>query len=218
MNKIAKIFVAFAMSLALFLGTEQKETQAQGMPVIDIQGLLTSVMDYVKDLDLTGFMTELSSWDITLEQYKKVADGIRKVAEVYRLLEKMGYIGETLVNMYSLAVDEVAYMQYLSGEVQNCGNAAVFALAITNIAGEFKDYITSMLDVSSAISGSLKKMDSADPSAIVDFLAKLAKDTQKDIFMARNHFHYRINAVIASARSEKLGKLTNNILQEVQFI
>ncbi len=218
MKKITKIFVAFAMSIALFLGTEQKETQAQGMPVIDIQGLLTSVMDYIKDLDLTGFMTELSSWDITLEQYQKIADGVKKVIEVYNFLENLGYVGHTLENMYTLAVDEYGYMNFISAELQNYGNPAVYALAVTNIANDFKDYLINMLDISKTISGKLKKMESADPSAVMEFLAKLAKDTQKEIFMARNHFHQRVNRVIGAARAERLGRLTGIAMREVRFI
>ena len=222
MRKIRKFFVAFGLSVALFLGTEQRETQAQGMPVIDIQGLLNSILSFLQDADLGGIFEAVNSWDIDITKYTELITQLQSLMQVYETFQRLGYLGEAITNTVTLFTTEMEFMNSIAMDMQNRGDGLSYVSAVMTCSTDFYNFCIESMDIASQVSEFVGNITSGSTSSSASQIIQMMTDSinqfQADCFVARNHFNSIITQIAYNSRARGVSEDMGMLLRTLDFI
>ena len=200
MRKITKIFVAIALSIGLFLGTEQEEARATGWPTIDISNLLQNILDYIQSGQVAGLFDEISDMEIKLAEWKEKGEQFKRVIEITKIVRegiRFGWqINQSAMRFADTRLRLERYIKWLN---DNGATAEGIAAAIS-CRTEYLRFYESIVEESKEKNKFLESMKSGNALEILQSAEDLLAKFEQDFYACEYYIEQQIRGVYQRER------------------
>ena len=196
MRKIHKILATAAISLGLFLGFEQKETQAMiipGINVMDLSNLFQAAAQMLQDADLGGLFSQISDLEMKTQKFNEWRDQFRKFTMMYNTIQKSARYAAEITSILAYFVQEVDFLYSSYIWFSSNGATPEIVLAAANCASGFQDSFKSLQEDNKTRLDFVQSLQSGDALVILDSLDKLMKDYQREFYANSSYYRSEVS-------------------------
>lgn len=187
--------VSLGLCVAFFIGSEQRECEAAGMPTIDVSNLLQNILAYIQDADLSGLFSEISDLDMKLEKYQEWKKQFDSFLQTYKMIQKGAKYGLEIVRITVFFEQELEFMYRSVQYFASNGATPAIAQAAFNCYGDFKEFYKAMVEDSETKTTFVESFHSGDALQILEATDNMLKEYKKEFYETDVHFRSEISKI-----------------------
>lgn len=196
MRKIHKILATVAISLGLFLGFEQKGTQAMiipGINVMDLSNLFQTASQILQDADLGGLFSQISDLEMKTQKFNEWRDQFRKFTMMYNKIQKGARYAAEITSILAYFDQELDFLFSSYMWFSSNGATTEIVMASFNCWSGFKDSFLSLQEDNTTRLNFIESLHSGDALVILDSIDKLMKDYQREFYVNSSYYRSEVS-------------------------
>lgn len=202
MKKAHKILVMFGLSVALFLGTAQKEAKAN-FPTIDISNLLQNILSFIQDADLAGAFETITSYNMQFQEWTEKMENFNKFLETWKLIQQGARYGTEILRLVTYYENECKFMWNSVGYFMSDGAAPSITQAALNSLSDFQELYKDMTEESENKTAFVEGLKNSDPLATLEAMEKVLKDYKQEFYETTSHFRCEMSKLYSQHKKMK---------------